>query len=524
MNQAAGLHLSELVSNAAGFLLPLGEEQGYPTDGPVVKDIALHEPGMTSDYQGRLLLVTARVPDRFALGHLLEETRTAVALVLPPDATLDLALAGDRHPILLRRSPWAEWTEVFRMLTRVLGAGGARNSGVQLGSLTDLAAWIARLTGSSVTIEDPASRVLAYDVGGREVDEVRSQTILGGAVPPRRLERLISSGFLPAIRSSDDVVVREAEGDDPARMVVAARAAGETLGTIWAAFGPETDRGKLRSVLLEARAAAATLLVREVHRDEYARRTRQSALAELLRGDVAPEVPPSLLGLDRDDRHSVVTVGPDSRSGRDVAFHIQAACPGSVAVSVDGDLMVIVPVQGTSAGEGELAAAIRRHLIRVVHGPGVIVTVGPVVDSLAHLAESATVSREVLRAIALTGGAARDDARTKVVIAEQVDDAVNLVRASDRLRPMSEGLGLPLHDLQLHDPELVTTLREVLRFPGNLAAAARELGVHSNSLRYRIARIREVSGIDLNDPESRLRTALTFLIRDSEPGNAEVNS
>lgn len=524
MNQAAGLPLSELVSAAAGFLLPLAEGQESLTDDPIVKDIALYEPGIINDYQGQLVLVTARVPDRFALGQLLEETGTAVTLVLPPDATSDLALAGGRHPILLRRSPWAGWTEVFRMLTRALGAGSARNSDVQLGSLTDLAAWIARLTGSSVTIEDLASRVLAYDVVGREVDAVRSQTILSRAVPPWRLERLMSSGFLPAVWRSDEVVVREAEGDDPARMVVAVRAAGETLGTIWAAFGPETDRRKLRSVLLEARAAAAALLVREVHRDEYARRIHQSALADLLRGEVAPGVPTSLLGLDRDDRHSVVTVGPDSRNGLDVAFHVQAACPGSVAVPVDGDLMVIVPVQGTSKGEGELAAAIRRHLIRVVHGPGVVVAVGPVVDSPTQLAESAAVSREVLRAIALKRGAVRDEARPRVITAEQVDDAVNLIRASDRLRPMSEALALPLHSLQVQDPELVATLREVVRFPGNLAAAARELGIHGNSLRYRLARINEASGIDLRDPESRLRTALALLIQDSATGKGESTS
>lgn len=519
VKELSGLPVSELVSKAVGTLLPLAPEPDPSKgDGRRVGDLALHESGTTRDYTGRIVLVASRVTDRFALGQLLEEAGTAAALVLPPDATRDLALVGDHHPTLLRRSPWAEWSEVFGVLARTLGAHATGDSELQPDSLQRMAAWIASNTGTSVTIEDPSSQLLAYSVVGDDVDSVRSQTILRGAVPPPRLERLVSNGFLPAVWRSDDVVVREAEGDDPARMVLAVRAAGEILGTLWAALGPESDRTSIRSVLLAARATTAALLVRELHRGQHERRIREAALADLLRGGHPPGIPASVLGLDWEHRHAVIAVGPDSPAGRDTVFHLQGTHPGAVAVPIDGDLMVIVPVLDGSATVGVLAEAVAKRLRRVPRARGTVVSLGPIACSGAELAGSAAVAADVLRATALHGSRGEDRAGAQVVTAEQVHDTLILVRVSQRLRPMSHELTTAVRALEAHDPELLATVREVIRSPGNLAAAARELGIHSNSLRYRLAKIARVAGIDLQDQQSRLCTSLALLLHNTETG------
>jgi PucR family transcriptional regulator, purine catabolism regulatory protein len=61
-----------------------------------------------------------------------------------------------------------------------------------------------------------------------------------------------------------------------------------------------------------------------------------------------------------------------------------------------------------------------------------------------------------------------------------------------------------------HDGELSRTLKTYLR-RGTVAETAREIHVHRNTLLYRLARIREITGLDLEDGETRLALHLAIL-------------
>jgi DNA-binding PucR family transcriptional regulator len=49
---------------------------------------------------------------------------------------------------------------------------------------------------------------------------------------------------------------------------------------------------------------------------------------------------------------------------------------------------------------------------------------------------------------------------------------------------------------------------------GRLRPAAQQLGIHRNTLEYRIARIAELAGVDLEDPDSRLALDLGVRLLD----------
>jgi DNA-binding PucR family transcriptional regulator len=49
--------------------------------------------------------------------------------------------------------------------------------------------------------------------------------------------------------------------------------------------------------------------------------------------------------------------------------------------------------------------------------------------------------------------------------------------------------------------ELVHTLTQYLEHGGNYDATAAELSVHKSTLKYRLQRIRELTGLELNDPD-----------------------
>jgi DNA-binding PucR family transcriptional regulator len=75
----------------------------------------------------------------------------------------------------------------------------------------------------------------------------------------------------------------------------------------------------------------------------------------------------------------------------------------------------------------------------------------------------------------------------------------------------------PLPGLRAHDESggtsYVDTLYEWLRHPGDPRAASRALRIHPNTLRYRMTKLTELAGVDLDDPDVRLAllTQLTAL-------------
>ena len=59
-----------------------------------------------------------------------------------------------------------------------------------------------------------------------------------------------------------------------------------------------------------------------------------------------------------------------------------------------------------------------------------------------------------------------------------------------------------------HDAHLLETLEAWLDSFGDVASAAAATFVHPNTLRYRLRRLAEVSGLDLADPEQRFAAML----------------
>lgn len=75
-----------------------------------------------------------------------------------------------------------------------------------------------------------------------------------------------------------------------------------------------------------------------------------------------------------------------------------------------------------------------------------------------------------------------------------------------------ELLGELIKSDQLHNTELLRTLEVLLRCNFNLKEAAREMFIHYNTIRYRVARIEEIARVDLQSAEDRLNLQLAFRI------------
>jgi purine catabolism regulator len=71
--------------------------------------------------------------------------------------------------------------------------------------------------------------------------------------------------------------------------------------------------------------------------------------------------------------------------------------------------------------------------------------------------------------------------------------------------------------------ELIHTLEVYFTHHGNLSQAAEALFIHRNTLLYRMERIASITGLDLDDPETRLAVQLALHIERMR-GSGKVNS
>ncbi|MFF3495771.1 PucR family transcriptional regulator [Streptomyces sp. NPDC002795] len=423
---------------------------------------------------------------------------------------------------LLARAPWVDWGELIGLLRAALAAGGARvpepGVDVGLGDLPALASALAALVGGAITIEDPESNVLAYSPTADTADPLRRLTILGRRVPRWRVEELAESGFLAALWAGD-VVHRPADGRFPERLAVAVRAGEEVLGSLWAAADGEPLPDGAREALRQAATIAVPHLLHHRLRSRSAEGRRRHAVRALFE-DRAPDVGAAgaALGVEPGVSCAVlaaVVVGAGAPEAREramraaalrvaahgapaFAYREEGGPPGTTAQH-EGDRFDVLLTDPRPDAPERLA----RDLAAVLRGAGVepLVAVGPVVGGLKDAAESRAGAAEVLRVL-------RERGEPEVAGAGDVRFALDALRVSDAVAAQVPSAGdavaaLLAHD-ERHGTDLPRTVAAHLAFFGDAGATARYLGIHANTLRYRLRRARELGGFDLGDPDVRL--------------------
>jgi DNA-binding PucR family transcriptional regulator len=126
------------------------------------------------------------------------------------------------------------------------------------------------------------------------------------------------------------------------------------------------------------------------------------------------------------------------------------------------------------------------------------------------VADASVSADRARRTLALVGDPDR--------IAIAGDHLVTLLLHSDErlLADLRERALAPLASSKLTD-----TLHEFLRHQGRMDPTARALGVHPQTVRYRVARLRELLGGALDDPDRRLELQLALMPRPGRQAGRE---
>jgi PucR C-terminal helix-turn-helix domain len=178
---------------------------------------------------------------------------------------------------------------------------------------------------------------------------------------------------------------------------------------------------------------------------------------------------------------------------------------GAIGAESSGAALVFVPDPDAPGRRRQIAAAIEDERAADRESTSEVVALGPTVSW--HSA--ATSLRRAAAAFRRVAG----DGPHGLVVAD--DHLAALLLSADRelARDLAASRLAPLADLPAGPrARLTETLRAWLDRPGQVQAVAAELGVHPQTVRYRLRQLRELFGTRLEDPEARFELALALRV------------
>ncbi|MET0578611.1 MAG: helix-turn-helix domain-containing protein [Ilumatobacteraceae bacterium] len=290
------------------------------------------------------------------------------------------------------------------------------------------------------------------------------------------------------------------------RLIVAAHPRSDVVG-ILALVDPDGVAGHDARVAVEHGATVlATELASLSSIAETELRVRRDLVDELLAGtdETIAIARAQALGYDLQRPHRVVVVemGPDASDSHELFHAVRRAardCGVGTLLATSGESVVML---ADTDRPWELFRVAVGHELR---DGRCRVGVGGHCDRVADFPRSHREALQALRLQKVVGGDRAivfDDLGVYQLLA-----GVNELDGVDRF--VHRWLGVLLdYDANKEASDLITTLGQYLECGGNYDATAHALSVHRSTLKYRLQRIREISGHDLGSPDVQFNLQL----------------
>jgi PucR C-terminal helix-turn-helix domain/GGDEF-like domain len=496
----------------------------------LVESVAIHDLHDDSPLPPNSIVLGVGVHESDELAGLLRRLGDAgaVGLIVRTPLTIDdevrLASATSRVA-LLALARGASWTQVAALLRTILAEGdvgriGAndRLMGMPAGDLFSIANAVSALVDAPITIEDLNSCLLAFSGGQDDADVLRSGTILGRRCPESYRQLLEERGVFGALYRSERPISVDLPDVLP-RVAVAVRAGDEVLGAMWA-LAPELTQPR-EQAFVDSAAVVALHMLRQRAGADVDRRLRTDLVATVLEGgsgahdalrrlEIASGPAVVLaLGIPKDD-----VVAPVARAEADrqrvadaFALHLAAVHPRSASALLGGVVYGILPVpHGRDDADDSAVRIAQEFLKRTGDRIRYVVGVGRIAHNVAEIAQSRLDADRALRVLR-SGRATNRIVRISDVYAGALLLELSDMVADDTTLPDGPIRRLIEYDAE-HHAQLVPSLRAWLDAFGDVNAAAAAVHVHPSTFRYRLKRLTEVSGLNLDNADQRFAAML----------------
>jgi sugar diacid utilization regulator len=292
---------------------------------------------------------------------------------------------------------------------------------------------------------------------------------------------------------------------DGDRLISVARLSGTPVGVLVLA-DPDRSAGEAERVAIEH---ATTVLAMEVARlqtvSESRARARSNLVLELVIGEEGPGVVnrAQALGYDLGRPHRVVAL--EGHPGEEIDVFLDAVRRAATAHRV-GSLLAARLTDVILLADAETCwQAFRASVVTELHGAHCCIGVGGRCHEVGDFPRSYREAQLALRIQKAVGGSDQvtlfDDLGVYQILANDTD-------ASAMESFTRDWLGALLDYDGVHGAQLVRTLSEYLDCGGSYDSTASALSVHRSTLKYRLSRIRQVSGYDLSSPDTQFNLQL----------------
>lgn len=480
-----------------------------------LRSVALHDPAESRPSTGDVFLAVGLTSPVRAVRLAAQAHATCVLLRGTPPLDDDaLAEATEQGVAVLVVDPAVSWSHLSGVAYGLVLESRETEAGRGPTDLFALADALADEVGGAVTVEDQDSRVLAYSSRQQDADRARSATILGRRVPDDVRAALAEQGVFAHLAASDEPLFVPPSGRHglTGRVVIAVRAGRELLGSIWVdTEGPLTP--SLSSALADGARTAALHLLRTRTSADLERQVESDRVIALLEGTADALAVRTQLGLPARSCRVIgvqAHVADTKHAAALLAFERATtgfgwARPGRSAL-FGNTLYTLLPC-------GDDPAPARAWIDTLIEGLPHEVTVHAGVGGPGDVASLPTSRHEADESLALH--AMRTDQASAVVYDDSWHDILLARLRATAFAGRAPARG-PIADLFRHDrdsgTEYVRTLRCWLQAQGDLPATSRALGVHPNTVRYRMRRMSELTRLELDQPDKRLAMIIALAV------------
>lgn len=388
-------------------------------------------------------------------------------------------------------------------------------------SLETLADAISEVLQCPITIEDAGHRLLAYSSHERQIDPARTATIVGRRVPEHVVQSLWQGGIMHRLLQSPEPVKIEAIADVGLgrRVAVAVRKNDDVLGYIWVM---ENERELDAEAIGHLSKAALAVRTKLLHHRMLARQEeegRQDFFWQMLTGHLSSHETirdkAKKLGLTLPASYNVIVMqfSKDVGDIQQQLYDMMAFRPSVRIVlrAVDRNRLILLygtdREQSPEKAVGQFIEAMAAQFRERLAGrPAVTGGAGSFYSSYALVETSYREALEVLD--------------IKPAFAERLENVyvyheLGLYRhlpaiwQSKEFHPYGHRVLMKLREYDRYNNSCLTeTLERFLACDCNAKDAAVALHVHTNTLTYRLKRITEIGGIDLNDADQKISVYL----------------
>lgn len=502
--------LDRLVNVLGGYGVRLGWSS-LPRS-TVLRSVVIHEVSGERAVVGDVLLAV----DASSLSEAVRWAGSAHAVVvLTRDHAEPMAFEADA-PVgaVMLVDETLSWSEVAAVIYGLVLEGRETAAGRGPTDLFALADSLADAIGNAVVIHDQLLRVLAYSRLQQHADPARVETILGRQTPERLRAMFDARGVFAHLAVSDEPLFVEGAADYgvTGRTVVAVRSGRELMGSVWVACSKPLGEAA-RGALAEGAHTVALHLLRSQASADLERQVESELVIRLLESSADAATAATRLGLPQSGLRVIAlqaSVGAERDAPLLMAFERATtgfgwSRPGRSALA-GNTIYTVLPGEQASAGR------------RWVTGVGAALTEGVTVlagiSGPAEVADLAAARQEADECLALHEAS---PASAPPAYDESWDDIL-----LQRLRTAARAGRLPTRgpvaELRRHDrangTDYLATLRAWLEAQGDPAEAGQRLGVHENTVRYRLRKMAEITNLPLDDAKKRLAMMIELAATD----------